>query len=63
MNTAGGVELPIEAFPGRFSLVLLHEAKRCHGTKSLCRASTHISAVFLLGLDSNSSIEVDSNLL
>ena len=28
-NTAGGVEHPIEAFPGRFSLVLQHGAERC----------------------------------
>ena len=25
----GGVEFPIEAFPGRFSVVLQHEAERC----------------------------------
>ena len=62
VNTAGGVELPIEAFPGRFSLVLQHEAERCHVTKSLCRVSARIAAVFLLGIDSNASIEVDSDL-
>ena len=30
VNTAGGVELLIGAFPGRFSLVLQHDAERCH---------------------------------
>ncbi|GBP53756.1 Bromodomain adjacent to zinc finger domain protein 2B [Eumeta japonica] len=30
MNTAGGIELPIEAFSGRFSLILQHEAAE-HG--------------------------------
>ena len=39
MNTGGGVELPFEAFPGSFSLVLQHEAERRHVTKSLCRVS------------------------
>ena len=47
VNTAGGVELPIEAFPGRFSLVLQHGANCCYVTKSLCRVSTRIAAVFL----------------
>ena len=47
VNTAGGVEFPIEAFPGRFSLVLQHEVERCHVTKSLCRVSARIAAVFL----------------
>ena len=61
MNTAGGIELPIEAFPGRFSLVLKHEVERCHVTKSLCRVSAHIAAVFLLGIGSNASIKVDSD--
>ena len=59
MNTADGVELPIEAFPGRFSLVLQHETT--FATKSLCRVSARIAAVFLLGIDSNASIEVDSD--
>ena len=57
----GWVELPIEEFPARFSLILLHEAERCHVTKSLCRVSACIAAVFLLGIDSNASIEVDSD--
>ena len=61
MNTAGEVELLIEAFPGRFSLVLQHEVERCHVTKSLCRVSARIAAVFLLGIDSNASFEVDSD--
>ena len=61
INTAGGVELPIEAFPGSFSLVLQHEAERCDVTKSLCRVSALIAAVLLLGIDSNASIEVDSD--
>ena len=61
VNTAGGVELPIEAFPGRFSLVLQHEVENCHVTKSLCRISARTTAVFLLGIDSNASIEVDSD--
>ena len=30
VNTAGGIEHPIEVFPSRFSLVLQHEAERCH---------------------------------
>ena len=60
MNTACRVELPIEAFLGRFSLVLQHETERCHVTKSLYRVSARIAAVFLLGIDSNASIEVDS---
>ena len=59
MNTAVGVEFPIEAFPGRFSLVLQHEAERCLVTNSLCRVSARIAVVFLLGIDSNASIEVD----
>ena len=57
----GWVQLSIEAFPGRFSPVLQHEAERCHVTKSLCRVSALIAAVFLLGIDSNASIEVDSH--
>ena len=61
VNTAGGVELPIEVFPARFSQVLQHEAERCHVTKSRCRVSARIAAVFLLGIDSNASIEVDSD--
>ena len=61
MNSAGGVELSIEAYLGRFSLVLEHDAERCHVTKSLCRVSVPIAAVFLLGIDSNASIEVDSD--
>ena len=50
VNTEGGVELPIEAFPGRFSLVLQHEAERC-------RVPGRIAAVFLLEIDLNISIE------
>ena len=61
MNTAGGVQLLIQAFPGRISLVLLHEAERCHVIKSLCQVFARIGAVFLLGIDSNASIEVASN--
>ena len=61
VNTAGGVKLPIEAFPGRFSLVLQHGAERCHVKKSLCRVSARIAAVFFLGIDSNASTEVDSD--
>ena len=61
MNTAGEVELPIEAFPVRFSPVLQYEAERCHVTKSLCRVSERIAAVFLFGIDSNASLEVDSD--
>ena len=61
VNTVGGVKLPIGAFPGRFALVLQHEAERCHVTKSLWRVSARIAAVSLLGIDSNVSIEVDSN--
>ena len=61
VNTVDGVELPIEAFPGRFSLVLQFEAERCHVTKSLCRLFARIATVFLLGIDSNASIEVDSD--
>ena len=61
VNRAGGVEIPIEAFPGRFSLVLQHEAERCHVAKSLCRVSAGIADVFLLKIDSNSSLEVDSD--
>ena len=61
VNTEGEIELPIKAFPGRFSLVLQHEAERCHVTKSHCRVSARIVAVFLLGIDSNASIEVDSD--
>ena len=61
VNTASGVEIPIEAFPGRFSLVLQREAECCHVTKSLCRVSARIAAVSLLGIDSNASIEVDSD--
>ena len=57
----GGIEFPIEAFPGRFSLVLQDEVERCHVTKSLCRVSARIAAVFLLGIDSNVSIEVDGD--
>ena len=55
---SGGVELPIEAFLGRFSLVLQHEAERCHVTKSLCRVSASIAAVFLGGIGLNASIKV-----
>ena len=51
MNTASEVELPIEAFPGRFSWVLRHEAERYHVTKSLCGVSELIAAVFLSGID------------
>ena len=54
VNTVGAVELRIEAFPGRFSLVLQHEAERC-------RVPGRIAAVFLLEIDSNASIEVDSD--
>ena len=61
MNTAGGVELPIEAFPGRFLLVLQYKTQRCLVTKSLCRVSARIAAVFLLRIDSNAPIEVDSD--
>ena len=61
VNTAGEAELPIEAFPGRFSLVLQHEAERCHVTKSLCCVSARIATVFLLGIDLNASIEVHSD--
>ena len=61
MNTAGGVEPSIEAFPGRSSLVLQYEAERCHVAKSVCRVSARIAAVFLLEIDSNASIEVDSD--
>ena len=46
VNTAGGVKFPIEAFPGRFSLVLQDEVERCHVTKSLCRVSERIAVVF-----------------
>lgn len=60
VNTAGGVELPIEAFPGWFSLVLQNEAGGCNVRKSLCHVSSHIAAVFLFGLDSNASFEVNS---
>ena len=56
VNTVGAVELPIEAFPSRFSLVLQHKTERC-------RVSARIAAVFLLGIDSNVSIEVDSDPL
>ena len=59
MKTAGGEELPIEAFPGRFSLVLQHEAERRRVTKSLCR----VSATIAQGIDSNASIEVDCDPL
>ena len=59
--TAGGVELRIEAFPGKLSLVLQHEAEHCHVTKSLSRVSARVAAVFLLEIDSNASIEVDSD--
>ena len=38
-----------------------HEAERCHVTKSLCRVSVRIAVGFLLGIDSNASIEVDSD--
>lgn len=62
VNTAGGVELSIEAFPGRFSLILQHETERCHVTKSLCFVSVPIAAVLFLGFVSNASIEVDSDL-
>ena len=51
VNTTGGVELPIEAFPGRFSLVLQREAERCRVTKSLCHVSARIATVFLLEID------------
>ena len=51
VNMAGGVELGIEAFRGRFSLVLQHEVERCHVTKSLCRVSARIAAVFLFRID------------
>ena len=61
VNTAVGVKPPIEAFPGRFSLVLQHEAESFHVTKSLCLVSARIAAVFLLWIDSNASIEVDSD--
>ena len=61
VNAAGGVKLAIEAFPGRFSLVLQHEAERYHVTKSVCRVSVPIAAIFLLGIDTNASIEVDSD--
>ena len=61
VNTASGLEISIEAFPGRFSLVLQHEAKLCRVSKSLCRVSERIAVVFLLGIDSNASIEVDSD--
>ena len=54
MNTAGGVELPIEAFPGRFSLFLKHGAE-------CCSVSARIAVVFLLGVDSNTSVDVDSD--
>ena len=57
----GGVEFPIDAFPGRFLLVLQYGAECCHVTKSLCRVSAHIAAVYLLGFDLNASIEVDSD--
>ena len=63
MNTAGEAEFPIEAFPGRFSVVLQHEAERCHVTKSLCHVSAGMAAIFLLGIDSNASIGVDSDPL
>ena len=63
VNTGvGGIELPTGAFPARFSLVLKLEAERCHVTKSLCRVSAYIAAVFFLGIDSNASIKVDSDL-
>ena len=61
VNTMGGVELSIDAFPSRFSLVLQHVAERCDVTKSLCRVSARIAAVSLLGIDSNASIEVDTD--
>ena len=57
----GWAELPIEAFPGRFSLVLQHKAEGCHVTKSLCRVSARIEPVSLLEIDSNASIKVDSD--
>ena len=58
---ADGIEPPIEAFSGRFSLILQHEAERCHVTKLLRRVSARIVTVFLLGIDSNASIEVDTD--
>ena len=61
VNTAGGLELPIEAFPDKFSLVLQHEAELCHVTKSLGRISARIATVFHSGIGSNTSIEVDSD--
>jgi len=62
MNTADGIELPIEAFLNRFSLVVQHVAKRCHIAKSLCRVSAHIAAVLRSMLDSMASIVVNSDL-
>ena len=61
VNMASGVEISIETFSGRFSLLLQHEAERCHVTKSLCGVSARIAVVFLLGIDSNASIEIDSD--
>ena len=63
VNTVGGVEFPIKAFPGRFSLVFKYEAEHCNATKSLCRVSARIATVFLSGIDSNTSIEVDCDPL
>ena len=41
--------------------VLQHEAESRHVTKSLCRVSALTGAVFLSGIDSNASIEDDSD--
>ena len=60
VNRAGGAKHPIEAVPGSFSMVLQHETEFCYVTKSLCGVSARIAAVFLLGIDSNASIKVDS---
>ena len=63
MNMAnGGIGLPIETFPKRFSPVLRHVAKRCHVAKSLCHVSARITTVFSSILGSNASIAVDSDL-
>ena len=61
VNKAVGVELPIEAFPCGFSMVLQHKAERWHVIKSLCRVSARITTVYLLGIDSNASIDIDSD--
>ena len=55
-NTAGGVELPILAFPGRFLRIWRREAECCHAVESLFRASTRIAAVLCVVLGSNASI-------